>query len=94
MNKKATAPADPNPVVAKPKSRTVEGVTLTRIRKSDDAPQHPVAQYQGEAPSVGDTLKFTLENDVTYSGKVSDTTEANGDVLAEFKDGLTPVATK
>lgn len=97
MGTKETALADPKPTTAKPgkpKALTVEGVKLTRIRKSDDEPQHPVARYKGEAPSVGDTLTFTLENDVTYSGKVSDATEADGEVLAEFKDGLTPVPTK
>lgn len=98
MNTKP-APADGNPVVkAQGKGKAapviVEGVSLTRHPMKPNQPSHPVAKYRGSAPAAGDALQFTLANGVTYRGTVSEATEADGEVLAEFEGGLITVPAK
>ena len=52
----------------------------------------------GTTPAMicnGDVLQFAMSNGVTYSGTVADAneadaTEAGGETLVEFTDGLTP----
>lgn len=80
--KKTTAPADKEAVADPIKA------TLARIRPDD---QHPVAIYRGTAPEKGKVIRITLDNGLTYSGKVADVTEADGEVMVEFKDGIAPV---
>ena len=36
-------------------------------------------------------MQFAMPNGVTYSGTVADSTEADGEVLVEFTDGILPV---
>jgi hypothetical protein len=50
----------------------------------------PAMLYKGAKPKAGDVLQFAMSNGVTYSGTVADATEADGGVLVEFVDGLTP----
>jgi hypothetical protein len=73
----------------KTKPDEIKGVTLRSIRtpgRSD-----PAARFKGTAPEKGKVVRFTLSNGGTYSGIVADATDANGEVLVEFKDGLTPI---
>ena len=51
----------------------------------------PAILYRGGAPKKGSVIKFTLSNGVTYSGKVADANEAEGEVLVEFTNGILPV---
>jgi len=50
----------------------------------------PAMICNGDVPEKGDVLQFAMSNGVTYSGTVADATEAGGEVLVEFTDGLTP----
>lgn len=43
-----------------------------------------------EAPAKGAKIKVKLDNGVTYTGTVHDSTMADGEVLVELRDGLTP----
>jgi len=66
----------------------IEGARL--IRSLRDGKQYPAALYAAdEVPAKGDTLRLVLSG-VTYAGKVRAATEADGEVLAEFQDGLSP----
>jgi len=51
----------------------------------------PAMIYKGKTPKAGDVLQFTMSNGVTYSGTVADATEADGEVLVEFTNGILPV---
>ncbi|SMP32179.1 hypothetical protein [Shimia sagamensis] len=91
MSKDKPAAADPKPV---PTVVTVKGVKLGRLPLESGKPGHPVAFFKGEVPPVDSTLKFTLENGVTYAGIVVEAVEADGEVMTEFKGGLTPLSKK
>ena len=54
----------------------------------------PALIFKGDVPAAGTVLRATLANGVTYRGTVADATEADGEVLVEFKDGLSPVPTE
>jgi hypothetical protein len=81
---KKTATAEQSPVV--------EGARLIRVPRGDQ--NFPAAIYEGETPSAGDKIKIKLDNGVTYAGTVHDATSVDGEVMVEFRDGLTPVAAK
>ena len=85
----------PDPVIEKDepapeKLDLIKGVTLTRLKM--DGVSKPCALYDGDAPSKGAKIAFKLDNGVVYSGIVADATSADGNVLVEFKDGITPVS--
>lgn len=87
--------APPEPVVLKDepapeKLDLIKGVTLTRTKL--DGVSAPCAIYDGDAPRKGTKIAFKLDNGVTYTGTVAGVTEADGNVLVEFKDGITPVS--
>ncbi|NCO22817.1 MAG: hypothetical protein GW905_12650 [Rhodobacterales bacterium] len=50
----------------------------------------PALIYRGPIPKIGTKLLATLDNGVTYAGIVADATDADGEVLVEFRHGLTP----
>ena len=50
----------------------------------------PAMIYNGEAPEKGAVMQFLMPNGVTYSGTVAGATEADGEVLVEFTNGITP----
>lgn len=95
MNTKKPAAAG-RKTVAKSKAgpRVVEGVSLTRLPMEPNKPAHPAAMFKGEAPAPSEILEFTLSNGVTYRGTVSEATEADGEVFAEFAGPLAVVSTK
>jgi hypothetical protein len=47
--------------------------------------------YKGDVPEKGAVMQFAMPNSVTYSGTVADATEAGGEVLVEFTNGILPV---
>jgi len=51
----------------------------------------PAMIYKGDVPEKGAVMQFLMPNGVTYSGTVADVTEADGEVLVEFTDGILPV---
>ena len=51
----------------------------------------PAMLYKGDVPEKGAVMQFLMPNGVTYSGTVADVTEADGEVLVEFTDGILPV---
>ena len=51
----------------------------------------PAIVYKGAQPKVGSVFKFTHKNGVTYSGTVAEAVKSDGEVLVEFKSGITPV---
>lgn len=91
-DEKTPASAAPTSVPKKKKSPLIEGVTLTRIR--EDGHSSPCALYDGTAPEKGERISFKLANDVIYTGVVADATEADGNVLVEFVNGIKPVSPK
>ncbi len=69
----------------------VEGVQLIRLPLEANKPSNPVAMFKGIAPSEGETIEFTLEDGITRRGVVSEATEADGEVMAEFAAPLVVV---
>ena len=51
----------------------------------------PAMLYNGKKPKIGDVMQFAMPNGVTYSGTVAEATEADGEVLVEFTNGILPV---
>ncbi len=76
-DKPKPAPADQTLVASSIVSMAREGV------------HYPAVVVPGEAPRKGSTLRVTLENGVTYAGKVHATHDAPDGVLVET-DGLEP----
>lgn len=66
----------------------IDDVQIVRTKQDGISP--PCALYKGTAPDVGATIKFRLDNGVVYSGVVAEVTDAAGEVLVEFKDGIQP----
>ena len=93
MDKKENESVEPSSVPKKKKPELIAGVKLTRVGPGTGV-STPAALYDGKAPKVGQRLHFKLANGVTYTGIVADATEADGNVLVEFKDGIKPVLTK
>ena len=54
----------------------------------------PAMIYNGDVPEKGDVMQFAMPNGVTYSGTVADATEADGEVLVEFTNGIMPMKGK
>ena len=50
----------------------------------------PAMIYKGDVPEVGAVMQFLMPNGVTYSGTVAGATEADGEVLVEFTNGILP----
>lgn len=74
---------------AKPDA-SLTGVKLTSMKVGNEMKPH--ARYAGPAPRRGSRISFTLDDGVTYSGKVLDVTDLDGDVLVEFDGPLEPQA--
>jgi hypothetical protein len=55
-----------------------------------DGVGYPSVRIKGDPPRKGTTLNVTLENGVTYSGRVFGHEEADGATLVHF-EGLEPV---
>lgn len=68
----------------------IENVRLTRIPRG--VMRYPAAIYDGSAPKKGSTIKLRLGNGTLYAGEVYDATEAEGQVLVEFVDGIHCIA--
>ena len=86
MTEKKTAMAEQFPAPEKPKG-PIKGARLIRIARGDV--RYPAAIYKGEAPANGSKIMLKMGNGSTYSGIVHDATEADGEVIVEFRDGLT-----
>jgi len=69
----------------------IQSPRTTRIRTGGR--QNTALIYTGDTPEIGQVLRFTLANGVTYEGTVKDFTETAGKIFAEFSDGPR-VATK
>ena len=89
MTEKKTAPAEQSLAPEKPKG-PIKGARLIRIARGDQ--RYPAAIYKGEAPAKGSKIMLKMGNGSTYSGIVHDATEADGEVIVEFRDGLTLVS--
>ena len=86
MTEKKTALAEQSPAPEKPNG-LIKGARLIRIARGDQ--RYPAAIYKGEAPAKGSKIMLKMGNGSTYSGIVHDATEADGEVIVEFRDGLT-----
>ena len=51
----------------------------------------PAMLYNGDVPEKGAVMQFAMPNGIIYSGTVADATEAGGEVLVEFTNGILPV---
>jgi len=84
----------PEPVVVKDepapeKLELITGARLIRMPRGDQ--RYPAALYAStKAPAKGSKINLKMDNGTIYSGTVHDSTEADGEVLVEFRDGLTP----
>lgn len=67
---------------------TVTNACLVRIPRGDVT--YPAIVFAGDIPVKGEKIGVVLKNGITYTGTVFDATEADGEVLVEFTDGLTP----
>ena len=86
MTEKKTALAEQSPAPEKPKG-PIKGARLIRLARGDQ--RYPAAIYKGEAPAKGIKITLKMGNGSIYSGIVHDATEADGEVIVEFRDGLT-----
>ena len=79
--------ADDNPTTAPRKiTKPIKGAKIVTMRKATGT--YPALSYRGDVPKVGTKLRATLDNGVTYSGLVADVVEVDGELLVEFRDGL------
>jgi len=75
----------------KTSSKKTEKITGARIvTMPTKTGTTPAMIYKGKTPKAGDVLHFAMPNGVTYSGTVADATDADGEVLVEFTDGILP----
>ena len=81
MSEDTPAPAAPKSILKPVKAR------LIRIPR--DGKRYPAAVFKGEAPKKGTSLKIDVGGTV-YSGIIHDATEVDGEVVAEFRNGLSP----
>jgi len=51
----------------------------------------PAMLYKGDVPEKGAVMQFAMPNGIIYSGTVADATEAGGEVLVEFTNGILPI---
>jgi len=88
MPSKKTAPAEQSAMPQK----IEEPITGARIiAMPTGTGSTPALIYKGsDIPKAGTKLLAKMDNGTTYSGIVADATEADGEVLVEFRDGLTP----
>lgn len=82
-----TAPAEQKQA---PKKVAAPILGAKLVTLNTDGSSAPALIYRGPVPKVGTKLLATLDNGVTYAGIVADATEADGEVLVEFRDGLKP----
>lgn len=77
--------------MAKSKNRieVIEGAKIVTIEKTNGST--PALLFEGAEPEAGAVIHAKLANGVTYAGKVALATVADGQVLAEFEGGLTPL---
>lgn len=87
--KKTPAKADKKASV---KAGPITGARLVQVPR--DGLKYPAAIYRGDKPSKGSKISLKMKNGTTYEGLVHDSTEADGEVLVEFRDGLTPLDIK
>ncbi|WP_435170829.1 hypothetical protein [Falsirhodobacter sp. 1013] len=81
------AAKDEPKIEAKADAAPMTGVKLIPMRVGHEMKPH--ARFKGEAPRKGSKLSFTLDDGVTYTGKVLAVTDLDGDVLVEFDGPLT-----
>jgi hypothetical protein len=81
MPEDTPAPAAPKPIPKPVKAR------LIRIPR--DGKRYPAAVFKGDVPSKGKSLQINVGGTV-YQGIVHDATEVDGEVIAEFRNGLSP----
>ena len=74
---------------SKPKAGTITGARIVTMPTPTGTT--PAMIYKGDVPEKGDVLQFSMSNGFTYSGTVADATEAEGEVLVEFVNGILPV---
>ena len=75
---------------SKPKAGTIIGARIVTMPTPTGTT--PAMIYRGDVvPEKGDVLQFIMSNGVTYSGTVADATNADGEVLVEFTDGILPI---
>jgi len=87
MPEDTPAPAAPK-TSAKPKADKPAKAKLTRIPR--DGMRYPAAVIKGgDAPAKGSKLLIDVGGAI-YAGVVFDSTEVDGDVIVEFRNGLSP----
>jgi hypothetical protein len=84
--------ADTKSAAAEPKTTPAKLITDAQVvAMPTPTGSTPAIVYRGIEPKKGSVIKFTLGNGVTYTGTVADATNADGEVLVEFTDGILPV---
>ena len=81
MPEDTPAPAAPKPIPKPVKAR------LIRIPR--DGKRYPAAVFKGDEPKKGASLKIDVGGAI-YQGIVHEATEVDGEVIAEFRNGLSP----
>jgi len=76
----------PAPAAQKPISKPVKA-RLIRIPR--DGKRYPAAVFKGDEPKKGASLKIDVGGAI-YQGIVHEATEVDGEVIAEFRNGLSP----
>jgi hypothetical protein len=81
MPKDTPAPAAPKPIPKPVKAR------LIRIPR--DGKRYPAAVFKGDEPKKGASLKIDVGGAI-YQGIVHEATEVDGEIVVEFRNGLSP----
>jgi len=81
MPENTPAPAAPKPIPKPVKAR------LIRIPR--DGKRFPAAIIKGDVPDKGKKLQINVGG-TAYEGIVHDSTEVDGEVIVEFRNGLSP----
>lgn len=91
FKKQKPAPADSEVVSEVDQPRTVEVDGARIVRGKSDGVSPPCLLFHGDQPRAGDTLVFTLDNGVTYTGQVADAYGVGSEVWVDFVNGIAPV---
>ena len=76
----------PAPAAQKPISKPVKA-RLIRIPR--DGKRYPAAVFKGDEPKKGASLNIDVGGAI-YQGIVHEATAVDGEVIAEFRNGLSP----
>jgi hypothetical protein len=92
---KTPALAEPTGIPKVKKKAAPQSFDVIRLVKIPrGANSYPAAIFKGQVPNAGTKITLNMTNGSVYVGTVREAVKTDGEIICEFRDGLTPVATK